>query len=166
MTSFKRTYASTLWYIFLICASILFLRSWVIFTIIILDSFLGGLTVSSLFSCSFRFLFCRDLSIPSTPHEGCRYHPTSSPLPLPSFFHPTLYVGIFLVLLGVQGPLLAFSRCCVGTASRVDVFLIHLWGERNSMSSYSSTILEKTHLPFNKSILLIFFWNLIFSIVR
>ena len=76
------------------------------------------------------------------------------------------YVGIFLVLLGVQGPLLAFSRCCVGTASRVDVFLIHLWGERNSMSSYSSTILEKTHLPFNKSILLIFFWNLIFSIVR
>ena len=98
--------------------------------------------------------------------RGCRCHPASSPLPLPSPFHPTHHVGVSLVLLGAQDPLLVFGRCSVVTASRVDVSLIHLWGERNSMSSYSSTILEKAHLPFNKSILLIFSWNLIFSILK
>ena len=78
--------------------------------------------------------------------RGCRYHPASSPLPSP--FHPTHHVGVSLVLLGAQGPLLVFGRCSVVTASRVDVSLIHLWGERNSMSSYSSHHLGKSPSPF------------------
>ena len=52
------------------------------------------------------------------------------------------YVGIFLVLLGVQGPLLVFSRCSVRIVPFVDVFLTHLRGEMNSTSSYSSTIVS------------------------
>ena len=45
-------------YIFSICASILFLRSWIIFTIIVLKSFSGRLPIFSSFSCSCRFLSC------------------------------------------------------------------------------------------------------------
>ena len=41
---------------FLIYASILFLRSWIIFSIIILNSFSDILLISSLFNCSYRFL--------------------------------------------------------------------------------------------------------------
>ena len=49
-------------------------------------------------------------------------------------------VGIFLIFLGVQGPLLLFSRCSVRTAQFVDTFLMHLWGEVNSIF-FNSTIL-------------------------
>ena len=59
----------------------------------------------------------------------------------PSFFILPGYMGIFLVLLGVRGPLLVFSRCSVRIVPFVDVVSMHLWGEMNSMSSYSSTIL-------------------------
>ena len=52
------------------------------------------------------------------------------------------YAGIFIVLSGVQGLLLAFSQCSVRIVASVDVFLMHLWREMNSMSSYSSTILK------------------------
>ena len=44
--------------IFWICASILFQRSWIIFTIIALNSFSGRLPVSSSFCWSYRFLPC------------------------------------------------------------------------------------------------------------
>ena len=48
--------------------------------------------------------------------------------------------GSFLVFLGVQSLPLMFSRCSVRTVSFVDVFLMHLWREINSMSSYSSIL--------------------------
>ena len=38
----------------------------------------------------------------------------------------TLCVEIFLVLLGVQGLLLVFSKCCVRITPYVDVFLMYL----------------------------------------
>ena len=57
-----------------------------------------------------------------------------------SFILPS-YTGIFHVILGVRGPLLVFSWCAVRIIPFVDVFLMHLWGEMNSTSSYSSTIL-------------------------
>ena len=50
------------------------------------------------------------------------------------------YVGIFLVLFGVRGPLLVFSRCSVRIVPFVDVFFMCLWGESNSTSSFSSAI--------------------------
>ena len=43
--------------IFCICASILFLRSWLIFTIITLNSFLGRLPISTSLSCSCSFIW-------------------------------------------------------------------------------------------------------------
>ena len=52
--------------IFSIFASILFQRSWIIFTIIILNSFSGRLPISISFSCFYRVLFCpfiRDLTV-------------------------------------------------------------------------------------------------------
>ena len=51
------------------------------------------------------------------------------------------YVEIFLVLSGVQGPLLVYCSCSVRLVPFVDVFLMHLWGEMNSTSSYFSSIL-------------------------
>ena len=45
-------------FIFSICAIILFLRYWVIFTVITLNYFSGRLPICSSFSCSCRFLSC------------------------------------------------------------------------------------------------------------
>ena len=53
----------------------------------------------------------------------------------------TSYVGIFLVLSGVRGLLLVFSWCSVRIVPSLDVFLMHLWREMDSMSSYSSATL-------------------------
>ena len=50
------------------------------------------------------------------------------------------YAGIFIVLSGVQGLLLVFSRCSVRIVASIDVFLMHLWREINSTSSYFSAI--------------------------
>ena len=64
----------------------------------------------------------------------------TDPIPLPLLFFSLLsfvlpsYVGIFLVLTGVQGLLLVFSQCSVRILPSVDVFLIHLWREINSTS--------------------------------
>ena len=77
-------------------------------------------------------------SLPGVQVPPC--FPASS-FPLLSFLLPG-YVGIFLVLLGVRDPLLVFSRCCVRMVPFVHVFLMRLWGEMNSTSSYSSTIFE------------------------
>ena len=65
----------------------------------------------------------------------------SSSFSLISFILPG-YSGIFLVISGVQGPLLVFSWCSVRIIPFVDVFLMHLWGEMNSVCSYSSIILN------------------------
>ena len=65
----------------------------------------------------------------------------SSSFSLFSFILPG-YVGIFIVLSGVQGLLLVFSWCSTRTVPSVDVFLMHLWREMNSTSSYSYAILK------------------------
>ena len=64
----------------------------------------------------------------------------SSSFPLLCFIL-SCYAGIFLVLSGVCGPLLEFSRCSVRIILYVNVFLMHLWGEVNCMSFYSTPIL-------------------------
>ena len=63
-----------------------------------------------------------------------------------SFVLPS-YMGSFLVLLGVQGPLLVFSWCSVRAVPFVYIFLMYLWWEANSMSSYSA--LDSNHSSFN-----------------
>ena len=50
-------------------------------------------------------------------------------------------MGIFLVLSSAWGLLLMLSWCSVRTVPSVDVVLMHLWSEINSMSSYYSAIL-------------------------
>ena len=66
---------------------------------------------------------------------------------LSSFILPS-YVEIILVLLGVRGVLLVFSPLSVRIVPFVGVFLMHLWGEMNSSSSYSSAILTPLKLKF------------------
>ena len=62
------------------------------------------------------------------------------------------YEGIFIVLSGVQGLLLVFSQCSVRTVASIDVFLMHLWREMNSTSTYSSAILNISLKIFLKNI--------------
>ena len=80
-----------------------------------------------------------------------------------SFFLPFIlcsYVGIFLVLLGVRGLPLVFSRCSVKFIPFVDVFLIYLWGEVNFTSSYSAILTTPSQDSYN---LKSFFHNELFS---
>ena len=72
-----------------------------------------------------------------------------------SFILPS-YMGIFVVLLGDQDPLLVFSQSSVRIVPFVYVFLIHLWREINSMSSYSSTILTSSRPDIS-------YFNMLFS---
>ena len=85
---------------------------------------------------------CRNLSSPSAPCQGCRFYPASSPLHFPFFFFFVLcgYIEIFLVLLGIWGPLLVLSRWSVRIIPFVDVFLVHLCGE---MLSYPHALLPR-----------------------
>ena len=80
-------------------------------------------------------------SFSSPPEAQVPFHFLSSSFSLLLSFVLPSYAGIFLVLLGVQGPLLVFNQCSLRIVPFVDVFLMHLWGEMNSTSSYSSTIL-------------------------
>ena len=80
------------------------------------------------------------LSFSFPPGVQVPSHFLSSSFSIFSFILPG-YTGIFLVLLGVRGLLLMFNRCSVRVVPFVDVFLMHLWGEVNSMSSYSSATL-------------------------
>ena len=76
------------------------------------------------------------------PPRGVR--PISLPLLLlPLFLHSVLpgHLGIFFVLSSVQGLWLVFSWCPVRTVPSVDVFLMHLWGEMNSLSYFSAILL-------------------------
>ena len=96
--------------------------------------------LSQLISPPWRgFSECRNLSSPSPLHQGCWSLPISYFLFFLSFILPSC-VGIFFVLLGVWGLLLVFSRCSVRIVPFVDVFLMYLWGEVNSISSYSSIL--------------------------
>lgn len=61
----------------------------------------------------------------------------------PISFLPFLpdYLCIFLTALVVQGVLLpGSSECSLRIAPHVDVFLVHLWREVSSMSSYSTIL--------------------------
>ena len=78
-------------------------------------------------------------SLPGAQVPSC-FLSSSFPLLLSSVLPG--HMRIFLVLLGVQGPLLVFSRCSVRIVPFVAVFLMHLWGEMNFTSSYSSAILR------------------------
>ena len=84
-------------------------------------------------------IFSHLSSLPGTQVPSC-FLSSSFSLFLSSI--PPGYMGIFLGLFGVTGPLLVFSRCSVRIVPFVDVFLMCLWGEINSTSSYSSAILE------------------------
>ena len=61
-------------------------------------------------------------------------------------FIPPGYAGIFLVLSSAQGLLLVFSWCSVRVVPSANVFLMHLWREMNSTSSYSSAILVSLYI--------------------
>ena len=55
---------------------------------------------------------CRNLSCPSAPLQGCRFHPI--PHPSPHIFFPFYWLhGFTFALLGIWGPLLVFNRCFV-----------------------------------------------------
>ena len=82
--------------------------------------------------------------LPLVPHQRSRLFPLSFFL---SFILPG-WVGIFLLLLGVQGFLLVFSRCSVRTVPVADVSLAYVWGEANS-SSFYSVILTPPGLAFS-----------------
>ena len=58
-----------------------------------------------------------------------------------SIFHPIQLHGNLSFLSGVCDLLLVFSWCAVRIVPFVDVFLIQLWREMNSNSSYSSVSL-------------------------
>ena len=67
----------------------------------------------------------------------------TDPLLLP-FFPPFIlpgYVEIFLILSGIWGLLLEFSRCSVRIVPFVDVFLMCWWEEVSSMSFYFITVI-------------------------
>ena len=72
-------------------------------------------------------------------------HLEADPIPLPVLFFPSFVLHgstwIFLVLSSVQGLLLVFSQWSVRTVPSVDVFLMHLWGEMNSLSYFSAILL-------------------------
>lgn len=76
---------------------------------------------------------------PAAP--GCWSCPACPP---PSPFSPSSlpnHAWVYTILSGGQGLLLVFSQCSVTTVLSVDVFLMHLWREMHSMSTYFSTIL-------------------------
>ena len=70
-------------------------------------------------------------------------------------------VGIFLVLLDVWGLLLVFSKSSVRIVPFVDVFLMYLWGEANSTSSYSAILTPPPIILFLIAVQLQSNWNLI-----
>ena len=61
--------------------------------------------------------------------------------PLFFSFIYSLHEDFFLVPLGVQGPLLEFSRCPGRIVPCVDVLWVSLWEEMNSISSYCSVLM-------------------------
>ena len=79
--------------------------------------------------------------------QGHRYHPIFSFIFPPLFlFHSLSYMRIFSCPLGVQGPLLEFSRCSERTVQLVDVLLMYLWEEMNSTCSFSSVLSQSLFL--------------------
>ena len=68
----------------------------------------------------------------------------TSPVLLPPFFSFTWpgYVEIFIILPGIWGLLLVFSRCPLRIVPSVDVFLMWLWEEVSS--TFNSTIFIRT----------------------
>ena len=83
-------------------------------------------------------------SVSTPPGAQVPSHFLSSSFSLLISFVLPSYARIFPVLSSVQGPLLVFSWCSVRIDPSVDVFLMHLWREITSTSSYSSAILKKT----------------------
>ena len=84
------------------------------------------------------------------PHPGvqapsCFLSSSSSLL----FFILASYAGIFIVISGVQGLLLVFSQCSVRIVASIIVFLMYLWRDMNSMSSYFSSIFNPENNLYN-----------------
>ena len=73
----------------------------------------------------------------------------AGPFPIPRFFLSFILSGcegFFLILWGVWSLLLMFSRCSVRVFPFVDVFLMYLYGELNTASSYSAILTENGFL--------------------
>ena len=76
------------------------------------------------------FLVCGKFSSFTAPSQRCRSCPYSFVSVFSFFFFPTQVHGEFLAFWEVWRLLPAFSRCSVGVAPHVDVFLMYLWEER------------------------------------
>ena len=66
----------------------------------------------------------------------------SSSFSLPSFVLPN-YTWVHIILSSGQGLLPVFSQCSVRAVVSVHVFLMHLWGEIRSTSTYVSTTVSE-----------------------
>ena len=93
----------------------------------------GAPVLLQLVSLQRGFSKCRDFFSPSATCRGWWSLPIFSFFP---FFCLTRLCGDFLVPLGVSGLLLVFSCWSVRTLPFVDVLLMYLWVEANSVSSY------------------------------
>jgi len=81
------------------------------------------------------------------PAEG-RSSPTNTPVfPTSSFILPS-FAWVYIFFFTGQVLLSAFSWCSACTFLFEGVFLMYLWREMYSMSTYSSTILFSSHIDF------------------
>ena len=74
------------------------------------------------------------------PTEG-RSHPTNTPVSPPSSFVLPSFAWFSIFFSGGQVLLSTFSWCSASTSVSEGVFLMHLWREMYSTSTYSSAIL-------------------------
>lgn len=72
------------------------------------------------------------------------------------YFILSSYMRIFLVFLSVRSLLLVFNQCYVRIVPFVDIFLMHLWGEMNSTSSYSAAILTSADINLKPKLLTVY----------
>lgn len=96
---------------------------------------------------------CRNLFCPSAPHQGCRYHSVS--LFLFSSLSPTQLCD-FSCPFRCPGPLLVYSRHSVRIAPFLEVFLMYLWGQVNSISFYSAFLTPSPSQSHSVETLLVF----------
>lgn len=86
----------------------------------------------------------------SFPTPGCKSGLTCSHPPSTFFSFILLIYGWICVILSIcQRLLLVFSQCSIRIIASVHIFLIHLWREIHSFSTYFSTILAPLFLKFS-----------------
>ena len=83
----------------------------------------------------------------SPPHQG-RSSPTNTPVFPPSSFILASFVWVFIFFSAGQVLLSTLSWCSVCTSVSEVIFLMSLWREMYSISTYSSTILISRILSF------------------